>query len=97
MTLPSQFSKMWYVKGKVLTVHVRKRRNLWLVIKGYYGNNGIRSGAVPGHMEGVIGSGNFNDNVGLRKLFLIFSETVCRYKNQLQLGNDRTNIRLVPH
>ena len=44
------------LEGKVLAIHIRKRKDLRLVIKGNHRYNSIRTGALPREAEGVIGA-----------------------------------------
>ena len=50
-------------EGQIFAVHVWQRKNLGLVVKSNYGNDGIRTGALPCKAEGIIGSGHFKHTV----------------------------------
>ena len=52
------------LEGEVLAVHIGQRKNLRLVVKSHYGNDGIRTGSLPCEAEGVIGSGHLKYSVG---------------------------------
>ena len=52
------------LEGEVLAVHVGQGKYLRTVIQSHNGHNGIRTSALPSQLEGIIGSGHFNDYIG---------------------------------
>ena len=41
------------LKGQIITIHIRQRKGLGTIIKGYHRDNGIGASALPGHAEGI--------------------------------------------
>ena len=52
------------LEGEILAIHVWQRKNLRLVIKGYNGNYGIRTGTLPRQAEGIVGSSHLEHSIG---------------------------------
>ena len=51
------------LEGKVLAIHIRKRKHLRLVIHGHDGNYGVWTCAFPSQLEGVLASCHFHYHI----------------------------------
>ena len=62
------------LEGEVLSVHIRKRKNLRLVIESHYRDNGVRPCALICQTEGPFCSGDFQYSVSSSMFALLQGE-----------------------